>query len=169
MTMTARTKARDTAFRRRRCASVTACVVALALAIWSFAAQFTPPVCADPATATFKIIVHPNNPVRSMSQDFLAQAFFKQTMRWDTGQTIEPVDLPLSAPARQAFSTHVLKRSVPAVRAYWLQRIFSGRQVPPLELDSDAAVVRFVAGAPGAVGYVSSAADTGNAKVVPVQ
>jgi hypothetical protein len=104
-----------------------------------------------------------------MSQDFLAQAFFKQTMRWDSGQAIEPVDLPLSAPTRQAFSTRVLKRSVPAVRAYWLQRIFSGRQVPPLELDSDAAVVRFVAGSPGAIGYVSSSADTASAKVIPVQ
>jgi hypothetical protein len=168
--MTARTKARATALTRRPTASALACVVALAFAAWSFSEPFTPHVCADTATPpAFKIIVHPNNPVHSMSQDFLAQAFFKQTMRWNSGAAIEPVDLPLSAPARAAFSNRVLKRSVPAVRAYWLQRIFSGRQVPPLELDSDAAVVRFVSSSPGAVGYVSLAAQTATTKVVPVQ
>ncbi len=131
--------------------------------------RFTPAAWADSADPAFKVIVHPKNPVRAMSQDFVAQAFFKQAMRWDSGQTIEPVDLPVSTPTREAFSMQILKRSVPAVRAYWLQRIFSGRQLPPVELDSDAAVVRFVLGSPGAIGYVSSSAATANAKVVEVE
>jgi hypothetical protein len=44
------------------------------------------------------------------------------------------------------------------VRSYWQQRIFSGRDVPPPELDSDDAVIGFVSKYAGAVGYVSGAA-----------
>lgn len=167
--MTDRTTSQDTASKRSRTAHALICALASIVLAWSLGLPFAPGASADPAPAAFKVIVHPDNPVRSMSQDFLAQAFFKQTMRWDNGETIEPVDLPLSTRTREEFSIRILKRSVLAVRAYWLQRIFSGRQVPPLELDSDAAVVQFVLGAPGAVGYVSAAADTANAKVVRVE
>jgi ABC-type phosphate transport system substrate-binding protein len=167
--MTARTTTQDTAIKRRRRATALICAVMASFATWSLGLPITPAVWAETAQPAFKIIVHPNNPVRSISQDFLAQAFFKQTMRWDHGRTIEPVDLPLSTPTREAFSTRILKRSVLAVRAYWLQRIFSGRQVPPLELESDAEVVRFVIASPGAVGYVSPSTETADAKVVVVQ
>jgi ABC-type phosphate transport system substrate-binding protein len=159
----------ETAIQRRRKASVVTSVLAVLLVAWSFAAPFTPGASADPVPPAFKVIVHPRNPVRSVSQAFLAEAFFKQAMRWEGGEGIQPVDLPLAAPTRQAFSSSVLKRSVPAVRAYWLQRIFSGRQVPPLELESDTAVVRYVLGSPGAVGYVSAQTNTAAAKVIPVQ
>jgi ABC-type phosphate transport system substrate-binding protein len=166
--MTARTTIQDTATKRRRKANVGIGVVAVLFAAWSLAMPL-PLVLADPEQPAFKVIVNARNPVRSISQDFLAQAFFKQAMRWDNGENIQPVDLPLAAPTRQAFSTSVLKRSVPAVRAYWLQRIFSGRQVPPLELDSDVSVVRYVLGSPGAVGYVSASTNTASAKVIPIQ
>jgi hypothetical protein len=166
--MTARTTNQDTATKRRRKANAGIGVFAVLFAVWSLAMPL-PAVLADPEQPVFKVIVNGRNPVRSISQDFLAQAFFKQAMRWEGGENIQPVDLPLSAPTRQAFSTSVLKRSVPAVRAYWLQRIFSGRQVPPLELDSDASVVRYVLSSPGAIGYVSAATNTASAKVIPIQ
>ena len=49
----------------------------------------------------------------------------------------------------------MLKRSVAAVRSYWQQRIFSGRDVPPPEVDTENQVIKYVAGDPGALGYVS--------------
>jgi len=54
------------------------------------------------------------------------------------------------------------------VRSYWQQRIFSGRGVPPPEVDSDADVVRFVLKYRGSVGYVSGRAEIGKAKVLTV-
>lgn len=167
--MTDRTTRQDTTRQRRRTANALLCALASLVVFWSFELPFTPAASAEPAQPLFKVIVHPSNSVRGVSQDFVAQAFFKQTMRWENGQAIEPVDLPLATRTREDFSIRVLKRSVPAVRAYWLQRIFSGRQVPPLELDSDAAVVQFVLGSPGAIGYVSSSAATSTAKVVLVE
>lgn len=166
--MIGRTTSRHNAIQRRRRASVATVAVTLVAVAWAFAMPLSLGAWADPIQS-FKVIVHPNNPVHSISQDFLAQAFFKQTVRWQDGENIRPVDLPLSDPARRAFSSSVLKRSVSAVRAYWLQRIFSGRQVPPLELESDAAVVRFVLGSPGAIGYVSSTTNTSTAKIVSLR
>jgi hypothetical protein len=71
---------------------------------------------------------------------------------------IRPVDLRPQAAARLRFTERVLKRSIGAVRSYWQQRIFSGRDVPPPEVDSDEAVVAFVSKSAGAIGYVSGTA-----------
>jgi hypothetical protein len=62
----------------------------------------------------------------------------------------------------------VLQRSVAAVKAYWQQRIFSGRGVPPPELDSEERVVVYVLEHEGAVGYLSQVTDAKDAKVVAV-
>lgn len=106
----------------------------------------------------FRVISHPSRPERGVERSFLADAFLKKVTRWSDGEVIRPVDLGPQTAVRQKFTTRVLKRSVRAVRNYWQQRIFSGRDVPPPELDSEEAVLVFVAKTPGAVGYVSGSA-----------
>jgi hypothetical protein len=69
---------------------------------------------------------------------------------------------------RARFSQQVLGRSVGAVQAYWQQRIFSGSDIPPPEVDSDQKVVDFVLRNEGAVGYVSGSANLNGAKPVDV-
>jgi len=128
-------------------------------------------VIASPAraeSAAFVIVVHPSNGAGSASRDFLADAFLKRTTRWPDGEAISPVDLRADSPVRKAFSESVLKRSVAAVRSYWQQRIFSGRGVPPPELDGDEAVLRYVLSRPGAVGYVSAGAKLEKVKILAV-
>lgn len=103
----------------------------------------------------FVVIVHPGCP-ESLERSFLADVFLKKRTRWPDSQPIRPVDQKPSAKVRREFSEGVLKRSLEAVRSYWQQRIFSGRDVPPPELESDEAVIRHVAKNPGAVGYVAA-------------
>jgi hypothetical protein len=110
---------------------------------------------ADEAPPPFRVIVHPNNPTRSVNRAFVADAFLKKVTRWDGDEIIRPVDLRQNSEARQKFTENVLKRSVAAVRSYWQQRIFSGRDVPPPEVDSDEGVMAHVARYPGAIGYVA--------------
>jgi len=110
------------------------------------------------AVPEFRVIVHPSNPLHAADRGYLADAFLKKASRWESGETIRAVDLRPDSPARRYFSESVLRRSVGAVRSYWQQRIFSGRDVPPPELESDESVLAFVAKFPGAVGYVSGAA-----------
>jgi ABC-type phosphate transport system substrate-binding protein len=117
----------------------------------------------------FRVIVHPESSTRSATREFVSEAFLKTSTRWPDGETIRPVDQRPDSPVRKAFSDSILKRSIAAVRNYWQQRIFSGRSVPPPELDSDDAVVRYVSEHRGAVGYVSPAAKIGQTNVVSLQ
>lgn len=117
-------------------------------------------------SADFVIIVNRSNPSSELGSVFVAEAFLKKTTRWSNGESIRPVDLPADSFVRRRFSDGVLKRSVAAVRSYWQQRIFTGRDVPPPELDSDEAVVRYVAKYPGGIGYVAPGSQGDGVKVV---
>jgi ABC-type phosphate transport system substrate-binding protein len=124
---------------------------------------------ARPASQGFLVIVHPSNPLSRLDQKFLANAFLKKTTRWDNDVGIRPVDLGPDSPVRRRFSQDVVGRPVDGVKSYWQQQLFSGRDVPPPELDSDDEVVKYVLRFNGAVGYVSSSADIRSAKVVAVK
>jgi hypothetical protein len=117
----------------------------------------------------YLVIVHPKNPRASVERRFLQDAFLKKTRSWPNHKVIRPVDAVWSSSVRKRFSEAVIGRSVAAVRAYWQQRIFTGRDVPPPELDSDAKIVAYVLRHEGAVGYVSGTAELGAAKVVSVR
>jgi ABC-type phosphate transport system substrate-binding protein len=118
--------------------------------------------------APFRVIVHPDNPIRTIDRAVLSKLFLKEASRWDDGEAVHPVDLRADSDTRSRFSESVIKRSTAAVRNYWQQRIFSGRGVPPPEVDSDADVVRHVLKYRGSVGYVSGRADIGKSKVLSV-
>jgi hypothetical protein len=117
----------------------------------------------------FKIIVHPHNPVTSISRAFLHDAFMKRTTRWSHGDAIRPVDLPQVLPVRYRFTTEVLDKTPAQLRSYWLQRIFSGTDVPPPEVNSTSAAIAYVVANEGAVTYLPADADPGHAKVIPVR
>lgn len=117
----------------------------------------------------FQVIVNEGNPLGSASRELLAEIFLKRRSEWHDGVSARPVDLKPDAPARKEFSQDVLSRSVAAVKSYWQQLIFSGRGVPPPELDSEQAVVAHVISHRGAVGYVSVGTELGRAKVLPLR
>lgn len=119
-------------------------------------------------SAGYQVIVHPQSPTSSIRRELLADIFLKKASRWASGEPALPVDLRPASPVRQEFSRQVLKRTVAAVRTYWTQRIFSGRELPPPELDNDEAVLRFVTTHPGAVGYLSAQAPVTGAKLLEV-
>jgi ABC-type phosphate transport system substrate-binding protein len=114
-------------------------------------------------------LIHPENPLTSLSQDFVTDVFLKRVTRWHDGETAHPVDQRADSGVRKLFSEGVLRRSVAAIKRYWQQRIFSGRELPPPELDSDEAVVAYVLKHRGAIGYVSAAAKLDRTKAVSVQ
>jgi len=117
----------------------------------------------------YRVIVHPHNLIGKVDRAFLADAFLKKTTRWRNGEVMLPVDLAGDSPTRRKFTEEVLGRSVAAVRNYWQQMIFSGRDIPPPELDSDDEVVLYVMKHEGAVGYVSGNADLHGAKALTVK
>lgn len=117
----------------------------------------------------FQLIVHPSNPTASVDRRFVSEVFLKKRTRWSDDHAIRPVDLSPQSATRRRFSKDALKRSVEAVRSYWRRIVFSGRGVPPPELDADQDVVSYVRKHRGAIGYVSLGADVSGVKVVSIQ
>lgn len=124
---------------------------------------------ADSAKPSYVLICNPDNPLSNVERRFVQDAFLKKVTTWPTGGGAHPVDLPPSSPVRRQFSEEVLRRTVAAVRIFWEQRIFAGRDLPPPEVATDAEVVRFVMRDRGAIGYVSAGAHLDGAKVLTVK
>ena len=108
------------------------------------------------ALKAFVVIVHADNPLRAIEREELSKIFLKRATKWPTGAVAAPVDLNAKQAIRAAFTKSVHGKSVNAVRAFWQQQIFSGRDVPPPEKGSDAEVLDYVKENPGAVGYVAA-------------
>lgn len=139
---------------------MTALVFALAAPVVAQAPGASPP---------YRVIVHPHTSTGSVDRAFLAEVFLKKVSRWSNGEVIMPVDLAGDSSVRRKFSEDVLKRSPAAVRSYWQQLIFSGRNIPPPELDTDQAVIAYVAKHRGAIGYVSGGCSVDAVKVLSVR
>jgi ABC-type phosphate transport system substrate-binding protein len=121
------------------------------------------------SAATYQVIVHPNNSTISLDRRFVEDAFLKKITAWPAGAVIRPVDLAAYSPVRRKFTEDILNRSVEAVKGYWQQRIFSGRDVPPPELDTDEDVIAYVLKYEGAIGYVSGSANLRGTKALAVR
>ncbi len=120
------------------------------------------------AAPAYKIVVNAKNPVASLSRAKVAAYFLKKSTSWEGGGAVQPVDLAEDSPAREAFTRDVLRRSVTAVKSYWQQRVFSGRDLPPPEKASDDEVIAFVKSNEHAIGYVSASAEPAGIKVITI-
>lgn len=118
--------------------------------------------------ADYQVIVHPSNDVSAVSKDEISRFLLKKKTRWDDGTAAAPIDLDSKSAVREAFSREVHGRSVSSIKNYWQRQIFSGREVPPPEVATDAEVVRFVSGTPGGIGYVSRNARLNGVKAITI-
>lgn len=118
----------------------------------------------NPASTGYKIVVHADNPLTSLSAKALSRVFLKKTRRWDEDLwgrrvNVSPFDLPEKSEVRRLFTRAIHDKSTSAIKSYWQREIFSGREVPPTELPSDEEMIQRVADEEGAIGYVSAGAE----------
>jgi ABC-type phosphate transport system substrate-binding protein len=123
----------------------------------------------EPPAVPFLVIVHSSNAETSLTKSEVSHLFLRKVTKWKDGHSVLPIDLVEGSPIRRSFSRAVHGRDVPAIKNYWQQQIFSGRGVPPREMDSEEEVVRLVAQTPGAIGYVSTATALRNVKIVKIE
>ena len=83
------------------------------------------------------------------------------------GTHVTPVLLKAGA-TNDEFLTEYIGKSDSAFRASWRSLVFSGQATMPKSLDTDAAVVEFVAHTPGAVGYIAKSSPHEGVKVLTV-
>jgi ABC-type phosphate transport system substrate-binding protein len=122
-----------------------------------------------PGAESFVVVVNASNPATRIERELLSKLFLKRVAKWPHGAAVLPVDLSVSEMSRVQFTQSVHRKSVGAVRAFWQQQIFSGRDVPPPEKGTESDVLTYVRSNPGAVGYVSSSIPLNEGvKAIPV-
>jgi hypothetical protein len=108
-----------------------------------------------PEAKAFRVIVNAANKSRSLTRTEISRLFLKK-VDWPTHQPVLPVDLPEDSPVRKLFSALIVGREVSSVNSYWQFMIFSGRATPPVSVQSDEEVLKYVRLHREAVGYVSA-------------
>ncbi len=117
----------------------------------------------------FVVIVNNANPVTTLSMTELRRIFTKQSRMWPHGEPMVPVDWDSTHHLRAVFSKEVLARSVREMQEYWVQQSMTQGLTPPSTQRSARAVLRFVAGVPGAISYVPPSEVDETVRVVPVK
>lgn len=117
----------------------------------------------------FRVVVHPSNGAETITRRHLSELFLKKVTRWPDGAAVHPVEPPESSRTRAYFLSDVLGKSALAIKMFWNKRVYSGREVPPVEKPSDEAVVAFVRDTPGAIGYVAAGAPAEGVKVLELR
>lgn len=99
-------------------------------------------------------VIVPAGAAHRLTPEDLTLIYLRKKVFWEDGRKIYPVNLPTEHPLRTQFSLRVLGQKPEAMREYWNGMYFHG-VLPPHVLSSSAAVQQFVAGTPGAIGYVN--------------
>jgi ABC-type phosphate transport system substrate-binding protein len=113
---------------------------------------------ASAQSVPFRVVVHSDNPVSTLTRERVSQLFLKKVTQWQDRSRVLPVEMREAVSLRAEFSRRIHQRDVPTIKTYWQQMIFAGRAVPPPERASDAEVLEFVQKNPSAIGYVSATA-----------
>lgn len=126
--------------------------------------------CGFSSLAQAQVVVIANPSVKSaeVSAADLRDVFTGASSTFKDGSHITPVLLKAGA-VNDSFLTLYVGKSDSAFRANWRSMLFSGQGVMPRTLESDAAVVEFVAHTPGAVGYIAKTSPHEGVKTLNVR
>ena len=125
-------------------------VLLLALSVCTFGSA----VADAGELAGCKVVVNGAVDGSTVPRDLLADIFLKKVSRWGNGRPIMAVDQSMNSDVRRQFTRDVLGRNPYEVLNYWVKQINKGTR-PPNVMESDVDVLEYVAGTPGAIGYVS--------------
>lgn len=87
--------------------------------------------------------------------DDLSLIFWRKKLYATHGQPLRPVNLYSEHPLRLRFSQHILRSAPKSQVNYWNGLYFHGVQ-PPFTVQSEEAMIRYVAETDGAVGYIDA-------------
>jgi ABC-type phosphate transport system substrate-binding protein len=111
------------------------------------------------------VVVHPSNDA-ALDKKMVQRIFLGKEKKFSSGKEVLPVNQVPSSATRGSFDSDTLGRSSTQIAAYWSKLVFTGKGIPPKEVDSDAAVIAIIAGNQDAIGYVDSASVSDAVKVV---
>ena len=120
------------------------------------------------AQAQAVVIANPSVKSSDVSKSDLRDVFTGAASSFKDGSHVTPVLLKAGAVNEEFLSAYVGKNDS-AFRAGWRSLVFSGQASMPKSLDSDSAVVEYVAHNAGAIGYIGKGTPHEGVKVLAVR
>lgn len=118
-----------------------------------------------PVAADVVVIVHPSN-ANTFSETVINQIYLGKARTFPDGSQAVPVGLREGNSTRNEFVSRYVGKTESQLKAYWSQLIFTGRGVPPKEVDNEDAIRQLVANNPNIIGYISANKVDSSVKVV---
>jgi len=115
--------------------------------------------------ASIAVIIHPSNALQDASKDEIKRLFLAKT---DGIQKVKlkPIAQNSSQSIRVVFDEDVLGKNPSKSKAYWSRLVFTAAGMPPPELDSSGAIVKWVSENPDAIAYVEESSLSDSVKVL---
>ena len=121
------------------------------------------------AAGAVDVIVNRDVPLHEISENALRAIYTLRQTRWPDGQPIQVFVLADDDPLHTEFAKTLLGMYPYQLRQIWDQMTFSGMGQAPMQLSSQAEMLRRVAATPGAIGYVAAPAANKHVNVLPVR
>ena len=103
----------------------------------------------------FVIVVHPDNPVTSLTQADIRKIFLGRRAFWENGHKID-VYLQTSNNLHTSLVSQILNKSIRQFKIYWRRELYSGTGIPPQQFSDEQDLIAQIATNPTAIGYISS-------------
>ena len=132
-------------------------VGALLAASLALAPPAPPEARREQGAAPIAVIVHAEVPATRLDAGEVRRIFLLRRRLWRDGSLVHPVNLPARSPTRLAFSRAVLRLAPRELADHFNDLYFHGTRPPPV-LESERAVLLYVARTRGGIGYVSATA-----------
>jgi hypothetical protein len=123
---------------------------------------------AAQAQAQVVVIANPSVKSSDVAKSDIRDVFTGAASSFKDGSQVTPVLLKGGAAHDEFLSSYVGKNDT-AFKASWRSLVFSGQASMPKSLDSEAAIVEYVAHNAGAVGYIGKATPHEGVKVLTVR
>jgi len=136
--------------------------------LYAFLIAASASIFVVPARAQVIVIANPGVKATDISKNDLREVFTGAATALPGGGSVVPILLK-SGTVHEEFLQAYIGKNDTAFRAGWRSLVFSGQASMPKSLETDAAVVEFVAHNAGAIGYIGKSTPHAGVKVLTVR
>jgi hypothetical protein len=124
---------------------------------------------AADGSAELAVVVNKSRAPETADLEELRQMILGNRLKWRDGQNVVAVQTPADSPERVLMMKTVFKMNEAALKRYYMFAVFNGKDVVlPKDVASSAALKKFVASTPGAVGCILATEIDESVKVLKV-
>jgi ABC-type phosphate transport system substrate-binding protein len=111
--------------------------------------------CSAASGADLAVVVNKSTALETISSADVRSMILGEKTKWPDGKKVTPVQTRTESPEGVLLLKVVCKMSDAALKRYFMQAAFVGKDItPPVDVPSAAALKQFVARTPGAIGCI---------------